>query len=181
MKYLVASDIHGSSYYAKKLIEAFKKEGADKLVLLGDLLYHGPRNDLPRDYDTKSTMKLLNEIKEDLVCVRGNCDSEVDQMVLEFPIMADYALISLGKRTVFVTHGHLYSEDAPPLLKKGDVLLNGHTHVVKCKEYESFVYMNPGSVSLPKENTQSGYIILSEEGASFKTLEDMKEFDRYEF
>ena len=134
MKVMFASDIHGSAYWCAQLLEAFENEGADKLVLLGDLLYHGPRNDFPDEYSPKKVFEMLNAIKDKLLCVRGNCDSEVDQMVLEFPILADYALLSEKDKTLFLTHGHLFSDENPPLLQKGDVLFNGHFHTPCCKE-----------------------------------------------
>ena len=171
MKWMIASDIHGSVYYAKKMLEAFEREKADKLLLLGDLLYHGPRNDLPRDYDPKQVITVLNERKEQILCVRGNCDSEVDQMVLEFPIMAEYAVIALGKNMIYATHGHVYGDHNPPLLHKGDVLLHGHTHVPACDERENYLYCNPGSVSIPKENSHHGYMILENDHFIWKDLD----------
>lgn len=160
MKWFIASDIHGSAYYCKKMIEAFGKEGADRMLLLGDILYHGPRNDLPRDYDPKKVIEMLNERKEDILCVRGNCDSEVDQMVLNFPILSDYCIIAEGKQIVYATHGHIYHEQHLPPLHKGDILLHGHTHIPKCVEHEDYIYMNPGSVSIPKEDSYHGYMIF---------------------
>ena len=160
MKWLIASDIHGSEFFCKKVLQAFEKEQADRLLLLGDILYHGPRNDLPRDYAPKKVIELLNAQKNKLLCVRGNCDADVDQMVLEFPILAEYAVIDLGSRLLYATHGHIYGEFNPPPLQQGDILLCGHTHVPKCVEYENFVYMNPGSASIPKENSYHGYMTL---------------------
>lgn len=160
MKWLIASDIHGSEFYCREVLQAFEKEQADRLLLLGDILYHGPRNDLPRDYAPKKVIELLNAIKERILCVHGNCDAEVDQMVLQFPILADYAVLDLGNRLLYATHGHVYGELNPPPLQKGDILLCGHTHVPKCVEYETFVYMNPGSASLPKEDSHHGYMTL---------------------
>lgn len=125
MKLMIASDIHGSAYYCRKMIEAYHKEGADRLLLLGDLLYHGPRNDLPKDYNPKEVISMLNAIKKDLLCVRGNCDTEVDQMVLDFPILAEYCLLELDGHTIFATHGHNFNPDNLPMLKDGDILLNG--------------------------------------------------------
>lgn len=158
MKWFIASDIHGSAYYCRKMIESFNNEKADRLILLGDILYHGPRNDLPENYSPKDVMSMLNEMKDSIVCVRGNCDSEVDQMVLKFPIMADYMLLDMGKNTLFITHGHIYNENNLPPLKDGDILLHGHTHVQKCVKHKNYTYLNPGSVSLPKEDSQRGYI-----------------------
>lgn len=161
MKWLIASDIHGSEYYCKKLLEAFKAEKADRLLLLGDLLYHGPRNDLPKDYAPKSVAAMLNGMKEKIFCVRGNCEAEVDQMMLEFPVLADYVLIESKDRLIFATHGHKYNENSLPPLSKGDILLHGHTHIPKFIEHEDYVYMNPGSVSIPKDGSHHGYMTLS--------------------
>ena len=171
MKILIASDIHGSALYCRRLIEEYEKEKADRLFLLGDILYHGPRNDLPDEYAPKKVIEMLNEKKDEIFCVRGNCDTEVDQMVLNFPILADYAVLSVGERLVYATHGHVFNENNLPPLKKGDILLNGHTHVPKCTEHESFVYMNPGSVSIPKENSARGYIILENGVFTWKSLD----------
>ena len=129
MKIVIASDIHGSAFYCRQLLEAFDREQADRLLLLGDILYHGPRNDLPRDYAPKEVLAMLNERKDRIFCVRGNCDTEVDQMVLPFPILADFTVIPVGGRLMYVTHGHHANEDAPPPLCPGDLLLCGHTHV----------------------------------------------------
>lgn len=160
MKLLIASDIHGSETYCKKLIGAFKNENADRLLLLGDILYHGPRNDLPDGYAPKKVIELLNAIKDRIFCVRGNCDTEVDQMVLEFPILADYAVIPVGDNLIYATHGHNFNESNLPPLQKGDILLHGHTHIPKCIEHENYIYMNPGSTSIPKENSHHGYMTL---------------------
>ncbi len=171
MKILIASDIHGSALYCRRLIEEYEKEKADRLFLLGDILYHGPRNDLPDEYAPKKVIEMLNEKKDEIFCVRGNCDTEVDQMVLKFPILADYAVLSVGDRLVYATHGHVFNETNLPPLKNGDILLNGHTHVPKCTEHESFVYLNPGSVSIPKENSARGYIILENGVFTWKSLD----------
>jgi len=161
MKWFIASDIHGSAYYAEKMVEAYKKEQADKMLLLGDILYHGPRNDLPRDYAPKKVIPLLNAEKERILCVRGNCDAEVDQMVLDFPIMDDFVLIEDGGVLIFATHGHVYNEEKLPD-GKFDILLHGHTHVPKITDHEKYVYINPGSVSIPKENSHHGYMIFEQ-------------------
>ena len=124
MKLLIASDIHGSAYYCRKLLEAYEREGADKLILLGDILYHGPRNDLPKEYAPKEVLAMLNERKEEILCVRGNCDTEVDQMVLKFPILADYGFLYEQGHMIFLTHGHVFHEEHLPMLKKGDILLH---------------------------------------------------------
>lgn len=163
MKLMIASDIHGSSYYCRKMIEAYRQEEADRLLLLGDLLYHGPRNDLPKDYNPKEVISMLNEIKNELLCVRGNCDTEVDQMVLNFPILAEYCLLELDGRTVFATHGHNFNLDNLPMLKEGDILLNGHTHIPANQNMGTYTYMNPGSISIPKEGSAHGYMIYDGE------------------
>jgi hypothetical protein len=158
MKWLIASDIHGSEFYTLRLLKAFTTEKAQRMLLLGDLLYHGPRNDLPIDYNPKSVITLLNQHRDDILCVRGNCDSEVDQMVLDFPIMADYALLAEGTHTIFATHGHQYNDSHLPPLRQGDVLLAGHTHVAEIKRNDRYMYVNPGSVSLPKNGSYNGYM-----------------------
>ena len=165
MKWMIASDIHGSEYYCKKMLEAYDREKAGKLLLLGDVLYHGPRNDLPRDYAPKAVIELLNARKDQILCVRGNCDTEVDQMVLEFPILADYCLLEIDGQTIFATHGHHHNPQNPPMLKKGDILLNGHTLIPANQDMGTYIYMNPGSVSIPKENSAHGYMIY--DGAFF--------------
>ena len=171
MKFMIASDIHGSAYYCEKLLEAYKKEAADRLFLLGDVLYHGPRNDLPKEYNPKAVIAMLNAMKGDILCVRGNCDTEVDQMVLEFPILADYAIVPVGERLLYATHGHVYNKVNPPKMKKGDILLNGHFHVPAFEELEEFIYMNPGSVSIPKENSQHSYMVLEDNMFVWKNLD----------
>ena len=171
MKWMIASDIHGSAYYCRELLAAFEREAASKLLLLGDVLYHGPRNDLPRDYAPKQVIEMLNGIKEKLLCVRGNCDTEVDQMVLDFPVLADYAILAVGECMIYATHGHVYNEGKLPPLQKGDVLLHGHTHVPKCVEHEEYLYINPGSVSIPKENSPHSYLILEDGQLTWKSLD----------
>ncbi|WP_313132964.1 phosphodiesterase [Anaerocolumna sp.] len=179
MKLMIASDIHGSSYYCKLMLEAFEREKADRLLLLGDILYHGPRNDLPKEYAPKEVLAMLNGMKDKILCVRGNCDTEVDQMVLEFPIMADYAIVAIGKHIIYATHGHNYNETNLPPLQKGDILLNGHTHVPKYTDHENYVYMNPGSISIPKENSCNSYMMIDESRFVWKNLEDGTEYLEY--
>ena len=162
MKYMIASDIHGSAYYCEQLLTAYKAENADRLLLLGDILYHGPRNDLPKDYNPKQVIAMLNEHKKSILCVRGNCDTEVDQMVLEFPVLADYCVIADDHYLIYATHGHNYNETNLPPLHKGNILLCGHTHVPKCTRHEDYIYLNPGSVSIPKENSWHGYMIYED-------------------
>ena len=160
MDYMFASDIHGSAYYCRKLVEEYRRSGADRLVLLGDLLYHGPRNDLPRDYAPKKVIDMLNELKNEIYAVRGNCEAEVDQMVLEFPVMADYAVLALGGQTFYVTHGHIYNPDRLPPMKAGDVLAYGHTHLLQAEALNQYYVVNPGSVSIPKGGNPPTYGIL---------------------
>ncbi len=178
MKWMIASDIHGSAVFCERLLRAYDREGAERLLLLGDILYHGPRNDLPVGYAPKKVIALLNERRDDILCVRGNCDAEVDQMVLSFPIMADYAMVEEGGALIFATHGHLYNEEKLPMMKKGTVLLNGHTHVPKCVPHEDYVYMNTGSVSIPKEGSHHGYMIMENGLFIWKDLEG-NEKDRF--
>ena len=165
MKWMIASDLHGSAVTCRSLFDAFDREGADRLLLLGDLLYHGPRNDLPDSYAPKEVISLLSQRKDALFCVRGNCDTEVDQMVLPFPIMAPYALIPLGERMIFATHGHHFHRDAMPPLQKGDILLHGHTHVPTWDSVDDIWVLNPGSVTIPKGGSARGYMTL--EGSTF--------------
>lgn len=172
MKLMIASDIHGSAMYAGQLIEAYKKEQPDNLVLLGDLLYHGPRNPLPEGYDPKAVFEMLNRIGKNIIAVRGNCDSEVDQMVLEFPMMADYLVIDTSVARLFLTHGHLFNPHNPPAnLWPGALLFNGHTHEPAVEKLDGFVYVNPGSVTIQKPNTQRGYMVLSCRELSHKALD----------
>ena len=171
MKIMIASDIHGSAFFCEKLLDAFSRENADRLLLLGDILYHGPRNDLPEGYAPKKVIEMLNNIKEKLLCVRGNCDTEVDQMVLQFPILADYCIIQCGEKTVFATHGHKFTETTPPPMPKGSILLYGHTHIPKNTVYDTYTYMNPGSVSIPKENSHHGYMIYENNTFIWKDLD----------
>lgn len=171
MKWMIASDLHGSAFYCKELVNAYREESPEKLLLLGDLLYHGPRNDLPPDYAPKEVIELLNGIADKLLCVRGNCEAEVDQMVLKFPVMADYAWLSLNGINIFATHGHLHGEDNPPPLQNGELLLCGHTHVPAFRRHEGFTYVNPGSLSIPKEGSHHGYMILEGRTLYWKTLD----------
>ena len=163
MKFFVVSDIHGDSYWCKKAIKTYKESGADRLVLLGDILYHGPRNDLPSHYAPKEVISLLNPLASSIIAVRGNCDAEVDQMVLDFPIMADYTCIVSGGVMFFLTHGHIYGpEKLPKSIKEGDVLLSGHTHIAGDIIKDGIRFMNPGSPSIPKGETKPSYIIIED-------------------
>ena len=171
MKIMIASDIHGAAGFCEQMLAAYDREQAQKLLLLGDILYHGPRNDLPEGYAPKEVLAMLNARKEELLCVRGNCDTEVDQMVLEFPILAEYCILYVNDRMIFATHGHNFNEKNLPMLKKGDILLHGHTHVPVCRETDHYVYLNPGSVSIPKEGSWHGYMILEEGLFTWKDLD----------
>lgn len=166
MKLLIASDIHGSAFYCRQLMDRIAAEAPDRILLLGDLLYHGPRNALPEEYDCPQACEMLNTLKDIVLAVRGNCDSEVDQMVLDFPIMSDYALLEIDGVHIYATHGHLWNEQSLPAMQEGTVLLNGHTHVPACTDHGSYIYMNPGSVSIPKGGSRHSYMTL--EGGLFQ-------------
>ncbi len=171
MKLMFASDIHGSALYCERMLEAYRREDAERLCLLGDILYHGPRNDLPDGHDPKKVISLLNAEKTRILCVRGNCDTEVDQMVLEFPVLADYAVIFEGGRCFFLTHGHHYSPENLPPLNPGDVLINGHTHIYGAALAEGIHCLNGGSVSLPKMGNPRSYMIYEDGVFTVKRLE----------
>ena len=158
MKYMIASDLHGSAKYTKLLFERFEEEQPKKLILLGDLLYHGARNALPDEYSTIDVTALLNAHRQDIFAVRGNCDAEIDQMVLEFPIMADYNMMYVDGRQWILTHGHLFNEREMIPHDPGAVLLHGHTHVKAMEAYPELYYLNPGSVSIPKDGTLHSYL-----------------------
>lgn len=162
MKYMIASDIHGSAYFCRKLLDVYKTSGAGRLILLGDILYHGPRNDLPREYAPKEVISMLNECKDQIYSVRGNCDTEVDQMVLEFPILGDYALIAASGLTIYATHGHIYNQENLPPIQKGDILLHGHTHILTAERFGDITILNPGSVSIPKGGNPPTYGMLED-------------------
>lgn len=177
MKLMIASDLHGSAFYCRQLLAAMEREQPDKLLLLGDILYHGPRNDLPEGYAPKEVIAMLNPLREQLLCVRGNCDTEVDQMVLEFPVLADYAVLPVGQRLIYATHGHIYHVKNLPPLALGDVLLHGHTHVPAWTEFgQGNLYLNPGSVSIPKEDSPHSYMTLEGNTMQWKELESSAVF-----
>ena len=171
MKLFIASDLHGSAFYCEKLMEAIKREQPDRILLLGDLLYHGPRNDLPEGYAPKKVIEMLNSIATELLCVRGNCEAEVDQMVLSFPVLADYAWLDVNGLRIFATHGHHHGEQNPPPLKSGDILLCGHTHIPAWNDHGDFYYLNPGSVSIPKEKSAHGSMVLEHQTFLWKALD----------
>lgn len=176
MKLMFASDIHGSAFYCRRMLELYKNSGAERLVLLGDILYHGPRNDLPREYAPKEVIAMLNPLKDELLAVRGNCDTEVDQMVLEFPILADYCLLMVGRTRMYATHGHVYNENHLPPLTDGDALIHGHTHLLEAKEITAedgrrIKILNPGSVSIPKGGNPATYALLEDGVFTILTLD----------
>ena len=171
MKLVIASDIHGSAFWCGKLVEVIEAEKPDKILLLGDLLYHGPRNDLPRDYAPKQVIPMLSRYADRILAVRGNCEAEVDQMVLPFPCMADYALLSCDGLTMYLTHGHHHNPDNLPPLPAGSVFLSGHTHVKLDEDRKGIRCLNPGSVSIPKDGSHS--CMIYENGTFFtRILED---------
>lgn len=179
MKYMIASDIHGSAWYCRKMMEALEKEQADRLILLGDLLYHGPRNDLPKEYAPKEVIRMLNKEKNRIYNVRGNCDAEVDQMVLEFPVLADYGWMEIDGKIFYMSHGHIYNEHNLPPLKPGDIFMHGHTHVLRAEKVGDITILNPGSVSIPKEGNPPTYAILENSRFTIKTFDEeiIKEYD----
>lgn len=171
MKLLIASDIHGSAYWCRKLLEVYETEKPDKLVLLGDILYHGPRNDLPREYAPKAVISMLSPLAEKILCVRGNCEAEVDQMVLPFPCMAPYSQLLVEDKTFYLTHGHHENPRNLPRLNPGDVFLSGHTHVKEDIQVEGVRCLNPGSVSIPKDGSHS-CLVYDKGEFSFRILEE---------
>lgn len=171
MKLLIASDIHGSAYWCGRLMEEIRREDPDRILLLGDLLYHGPRNDLPRDYAPKKVIPMLSAVKEKILAVRGNCDAEVDQMVLPFPCMADYAQLLVDGKTFYLTHGHHAAPNSLPPLPGGSIFLSGHTHVKLDETVGGVRCLNPGSVSIPKDGSHS--CLFYENGHfSFRIMEE---------
>ena len=171
MKILFASDIHGSAYYCRRLLDIYKETKASRMVILGDILYHGPRNDLPKEYAPKEVIAMLNPLKDQIYAVRGNCDTEVDQMVLEFPILADYSLLAADGLRLYATHGHVYNEQHMPPLMAGDILIHGHTHIYEIKKTGEHVILNPGSVSIPKGGNPPTYGILEDRVFSVRDLD----------
>lgn len=169
MKFLIASDIHGSAYYTKKLISAFEREGAEKLVLLGDIYNHGPRNPLPEEYAPLKVAELLNGIKDKLIVIQGNCDSQVDTLISEFDFVDNSVLVS-GEKTVFCTHGHIYNQNSMPKTKF-DVVIYGHFHTGFIKEEKGVIIVNAGSVSLPKDNTKNSYVLINDGCIFLKDLD----------
>lgn len=181
MKILFASDIHGSAYYMNKLCERINEENPEKIILLGDLLYHGPRNDLPKGYAPKKVIAALNSMKNKIIAVRGNCEAEVDGMVLEFDVMSTYKNLSVNGIDLFLTHGHHYNKDNPPEKQGRYALLNGHFHIPEIIDMGDFVYINTGSVSIPKNDTPHSYLVLEGNEFSLKKLESGEAFKKFTF
>lgn len=172
MKYMIISDLHGSFVWAQKILRTFEAEQADYLLVLGDLLYHGPRNPLPEGYDPQQAASVLNSISNKIIAVRGNCDAEVDQMMLDFPLTADYNILPYGNRKILLSHGHLFNErNLPKSMVAGDLFMYGHTHLPTLKEEGGLYLFNPGSVSMPKENHPHTYGVLEENQLYIKTFD----------
>lgn len=159
---MIASDIHGSAFYCRKLLEQYRREQAQMLVLLGDILYHGPRNDLPKEYAPKEVIAMLNPLRDEILCVRGNCDTEVDQMVLDFNVLCGQACMYVNDRFFVLVHGHRLTEKELPPMQKGAYLVCGHTHIPNYEKKEGYTLLNPGSVSIPKEGSPHSYILFSD-------------------
>lgn len=165
MKLLIASDIHGSAFWCRRLCDLMETERPDRLILLGDLLYHGPRNDLPRDYAPKQVIPMLSDYRNSIIAVRGNCEAEVDQMVLEFPVMAEYTTLALENgKLLFATHGHHFDPEHLPPIPAGSAFAFGHVHVKHLEWKDGILILNPGSVSIPKDGTHS---YMTYEGGCF--------------
>ncbi len=171
MKLFFISDIHGSVDYLKEALECYKKEEADYIIILGDILYHGARNPLPKGYNPKGVIELLNNLSKNIIAVRGNCDSEVDQMVLNFPLSSAYSNLLCNNKRVFLTHGHIYNKDEMVELDKDSIFAYGHTHIPELIEIEGIIYFNPGSITLPKENNPRTYGVMDEGEIEIKTLD----------
>lgn len=171
MKLFFISDLHGSSTWVNRALKKFEEEKAEIIVLLGDVLYHGPRNPLPEAYDPPKVAQSLNQYKDKIISVRGNCDAEVDQMMLEFPMLSDYTVIFHEGIRIFATHGHLYEIEKVQWLSKGDVFIQGHTHILDGKKVEEKTFLNPGSISLPKEGNPHTYGILENKTFIVKDFE----------
>lgn len=178
MKLMIGSDIHGSAVWCERFLRAAEKEGATRILLLGDILYHGPRNDLPEGYAPKEVIAMLNPLGDRTYSVRGNCEAEVDQMVLDFPVLADYCLLPLGEHMIYATHGHVYNEKRLPPMQEGDILLHGHTHLPRTDYVAGHWILNPGSVSIPKGGTRHSYATLDTETGLF-TLKRVEDGETY--
>lgn len=171
MKLMIASDIHGSAHFCKQLVERFHAEKPTKLLILGDILYHGPRNPLPEGYNPQEVAKVLNEIKEHIIWVRGNCDADIDQVLLSFPVVEN-SILFVDDHTIFASHGHVHCKDTPPALAEGDILVNGHFHVPTAEVFgNNNLYVNCGSVSIPKQNSPHSYLVFEDRLFTWKDLQ----------
>lgn len=179
MKYFIASDIHGSAFWCRKMMERIQEEKPDRVIFLGDLLYHGPRNALPAEYNPQEVADMLNSISPKPLAVRGNCEAEVDQLLLKFPVMADYSALADEGRLIFFTHGHLFGAEAFPCAGKDDVVISGHTHVPVSVPSDKGMYFNPGSVSIPKEGSAGSYMTLENGCFSWKKVENGEVYANY--
>ena len=168
---LVVSDIHGALSGAEMVLKARKHHDVKEILCLGDVLYHGPRNDLPRDYAPKQVIEIMNSLKDCITAVRGNCEAEVDQMVLSFPVMADYNSLFFHDRRIFMSHGHVYGPNHLPDLPFGTMFLSGHTHIPTAYEKDGLLLCNPGSVSLPKNSHPCTYGLIDETGFTVYTFD----------
>ncbi len=171
MKIQFISDVHGSPGALEAALEAGRRAGAGQVAFLGDALYHGPRNPLPADYDPARTAEVFNRWRDRILAVRGNCDSEVDQMLLAFPALADYAWILAWGRRVFLTHGHRFDPDRLPPLSPGDIFVSGHTHIPLAERRGEIWVLNPGSVGLPKDGHSPSYGLLDAEWLEVRSLD----------
>ncbi len=171
MRIMFISDIHGSIIYAKKAIEKFESEKCDKLVITGDILYHDSHHGNPEDFNKKEVANLLNQYNDKIIAIRGNCDSDSDQWLLDFDMMEDYKEILLEDRKIFITHGHLFNRESMPRLNKGDLFIHGHFHVPMTEVVGEVYYLNPGSISLPRQNSKNSYGILDGDKFTVKDLE----------
>lgn len=174
MKLFFASDLHGSEPCTRMMLEEFEASNAEHLILLGDILNHGPRNPVPEGYNPPVVAELLNEYADRIIAVRGNCDSEVDQMLLNFPMMVDYSWVLLpsGQR-IFLTHGHLYNTDKRPSLKRGDIIAHGHTHVPQAEWVGEQIIFNPSSVTFPRNEHPASFGLLQDKTLSVKTFDGL--------
>ena len=171
MKWFVFSDLHGSAYYCKKVFEAFDREGAERILFLGDTFNGGPGTEPFERFGPPEIIDALNAHRDLIIAVRGNCDGDIDQAVLDFPLNKEPVAVDMGSRKVWLTHGHVFNENNTPPLSRGDILLHGHTHIPTWEVHEDFIYANPGSVALPKGGSPNSYMILAEDGMTWKDMD----------
>ncbi|MBP0968696.1 MAG: phosphodiesterase [Oscillospiraceae bacterium] len=171
MKWFIFSDLHGSAYWCGKVMEALEREGADRILYLGDVFNHGPSNGEPERYGPPEVIDMLNAHADRIIAVRGNCDIETDQSVLKYSMLEDYKAVGFGDRMIYATHGHIYNENNLPPLAKGDILLHGHSHIPACEDHGDFLYLNPGSVALPKGGSTNSYMVMTESGIEWKDMD----------